>query len=270
MNMKPLLTLSALLLVGAGADPSPKYWILQGPRLDASAMASSPDAVRFLSQPGRIVIYPVIAAMPAPSSWHVILWRKFGSLAAFREALDRGKVGDGVQIVGYDPEKWQFTPDDEQADPAGSMIAFAKLAHQHGYKVIVTPAENLMLRNSPGQNKFQAFLASGIAKQVAPFVDFYHIQAQGLQHNIDGPEPSYRSFVRDMIAQIHEANPNCIVTVGISTNTPGAGGPTSPQDIAAAVRAVDPMVSGYWMNVVHDDSQTAVDALKLIDSTPPQ
>lgn len=252
-----------MALLGAASSPSPTYWIVQGPRLDAEAVATNPDAIAFFNDPNRIVLYPAIAAVPAPRTWHVILWRKYASLERFRDDLARGKVGSGVQIVGYDPEHWRFTPVDEQQDPIASSIAFAQLAHAHGYKVIVMPAENLAVINRRA-DKFRAFLDSGYASRVAPYVDFYHIQAQGLQHRINGPFPSYRSFVEQMVAQIHAANPNVIITAGISTNTPGSAEPTSGADMAAAAKAVSDLVSGYWINVVRGNNSTAVDALRLL------
>lgn len=248
------------------AAPNVRYWILHGPAEEAQAMATNPDGVKFLSNPSRVVLYPVNARVPAPSSWKVVLWKPYASFAKFQEDVNSGRVPRGTQVVGYDIESWRFSPPEEQADPIGYTIKFGQLAHVHGYKFISTPAEDLMGRLAPGENKFLAFEKFGMAKAVAPYVDFYHIQAQGLQHNIDGPAPSYLSFTRNIIAQVHDANPNAIITVGISTNTPGdRGHRTSGDDIVATVRAVDPLVRGYWLNIVGGHDQTALDAVDKLD-----
>lgn len=254
----------------APSAPNVRYWILHGPGEEAQAMATDPRGVKFLSDPSRIVLYPVNARVPAPSSWNVIPWKPYASFAKFQEDVNSGRIPRGTQVVGYDIESWRFSPSDEQADPIGYTIKFAQLAHAHGFKVISTPAEDLMGRLAPGENKFLAFEKFGMAKAVAPYVDFYHIQAQGLQHNIDGPAPSFLSFTRNIIAQVHDANPNTIITVGISTNTPGdRGHPTSGDDIVATVRAVDPLVRGYWLNIVGGHNETAMDAVEKLGTPQP-
>lgn len=257
--------------VNAATQKPTRYWFLQGPRHEAQAMATDPRAIAFFSDPSRIVVYPSIAAVPAPSSWHVVLWHKYTTIQKFEADLASNKVGAGVQIVGYDAEAWALTPDEEQNDPVGFTKKFAELAHAHGYKVIATPAINLMARKHHGENKFVAFVNDGLAKAIAPYVDFYHIQAQGLQQNVDGAVPSYKWFVAQITEQVHAANPNAIVTVGISTNTPGSHTETSSDDIAASVRAAEstPGVAGYWLNVVGGSGAVASDALSKIQPPNP-
>ncbi len=280
MKISVFFLMAALLgtsaAVPAAADQTTqssnvRYWFLQGPRLEAQAMATDRNAIAFFSDPSRIVVYPAIAAVPPPSSWHVMLWRKYTSIQQFQDDISANKVGKNVQIVGYDPEVWSHTPDEEQQDPSDYIIKFAQLAHAHGYKVIATPAINLMGKKYHGQNKYVAFVNDGLAKTVAPYVDFYHIQAQGLQKNIDGGVPSYKWFITQISNQVHGANPNAIVTVGISTNTPGAHVDTSPDDIAASVRAAEstPGIAGYWLNVVRGENSIASDALSRIHPQQP-
>jgi len=267
MKKMAFVFLLAALLGGFGSAAPIRYWILHGPGIEAQVLATDPTGVAFLSDPSRVVIYPVVANVPPPASWHVVWWKTYASFAKFQADIAANRVPPQVKVVGYDIEAWDFTPDDEHADPLGSMIKFAKLAHAHGYKVIVTPAINLMRRLHPGVNKYTAFTASGIAKAVAPYVDFYHIQSQGLQHNVDGPAPSFKSFVLDMVEQVHSANPSVIVTAGLTTITPGRRIPSDPDEIVEAVRAVDPYVSGYWLNIVGGHNSTALDALSKL-ATP--
>ena len=257
-----------LLALCLGASPQTGlhtcYWILQGPRLEAEAMATDAAGRSFFERQKCAVLYPVIAHIPPPPGWNVIPWRKYTSFTTFLSDIESGTVPPGTKVVGYDAESWPQTPPDEQADPVGFTIKFARLAHAHGYQVIVTPAINLMQRMFVGENKYEAFVRFKMASAVAPYVDFYHIQAQGLQQNIDGPAPSYASFVRDIAAQVRAANPRAVVTAGISTNTPGAKRRTNPADLVAAVRVSKGLVDGYWLNVVHGDVATASAALSQL------
>jgi hypothetical protein len=196
----------------------------------------------------------------------VLIWRKYDSYEQFAHDVAANAVPQGTQIVGYDPEKWDLTPTDEQSDPVAYTIKFAQLAHAHGYKFLATPAINLMNVQAPRRNKYTAFVASGFARSVAPSVDFYNIQAQGLQHNVNGAPPSYAWFVNQIAGQIRAANPNAVITAGISTNTPGYFGETTAGDIASSAKAAAPLVTGYWINVVRGNSEPAVRALEDLDS----
>ena len=66
-----------------------------------------------------------------------------------------------------------------------------------------------------------------------------------------------------MLSQIHQGNPDAIVTVGISTVTPGGRGPNTAETLMHAVLAADPLVSGYWLNVVGDRGALAKIALRM-------
>ena len=277
MKRKVITGFMAALALAAGvacaaAQEPPKvtYWMMHGePGTEETQMfVSDPAAVRFFAQPSNVVIYPVKGAPPPPPSWHVMLWRTYASYARFARDVADNRVGQGVQIVAYDLEVWKASPEEEQADPVNSIERFAQLAHAHGYKVMVTPAENLVLREHAGQNKFAAFEQSGIAKQVAPYVDFYHIQAQQLQHHLDDGDVSYLSFVRTIVDQVHSANPNAIVTVGITTSVPGRE-QTNASEIAAAVRATRGLVGGYWLNIVGPHGDMASQALSQLSNNGP-
>jgi hypothetical protein len=231
-----------------------RLWILEGPGLEAQAMATDPEGIKFFSNPSRTVLYPVKATVPAPASWKVILWHKYGSFAAFQSDINSGSVPAGTQIVGYDNEAWSFTPANEQREPIGYTIKFAQLAHAHGYKVFAMPAENIIQYRYPGQDKFTAFVKFGMAGLVAPYVDYYHIQSQDLQ-NVPA---SYASYTQQIVAQVHAANPRVVVTGGVSTNPPQAA---TAGDIDASIKASAQMVSGYWLNIVGATTPIASAAL---------
>jgi hypothetical protein len=270
-----LATLATAALLAAcgggsgGSSPTPSIgtppaagsaglWILQGPGLEAQAMATSPEGISFFSNPSRTVLYPAIANVPAPSAWHTILWNKYASYADFSAAVASNSVPPGTLIVGYDDEDWQYTPANEQLDPVGYTIKFAQLAHAHGFKVIAMPAEDLMNNLSGDSDKFAAFISFGMARAVAPYVDYYHIQAQDLEGN----PPAFAAYVQTIGQQVHAANPAVTLTAGISTNPADATGGAVAGDMDAAISASQSFVSGYWINIVGNTTATAVAALE--------
>jgi hypothetical protein len=64
--------------------------------------------------------------------------RSYGSFAVFKDAVTTIPHGSTVM---YDIEggTWQFTPDQEQANPYFYMGRFVDLAHEHGLKAILAP-----------------------------------------------------------------------------------------------------------------------------------
>jgi len=245
-------TLRAAPTPATGPSPTPKIWILQGPGLEAAAMAKDPEGIKFFSNPSRTVMYPVIADVSAPSSWKTILWQKYDSFAAFQSDIANGVVPLGTKVVGYDDEAWPATPVGEQNDPIGYTIKFAQLAHAHGYKMISMPAEDLMHGLSQGETKFTAFINYGMAKAVAPYVNYYHLQAQDLEVT----PAAYVSYVKTIVAQVHGANPDVIVTGGVATASP-----ETAAEIDATIEASRELLSGYWFNIVGQTTPIASEAL---------
>lgn len=231
-------------------------WIFQGPGLEAQAMATNPEGIAFFSNPAITVMYPVKANVPAPSAWTVILWQKYTSFATFQTAVAAGTVPAGTAVVGYDDELWSKTPANEQSNPIGYTIQFAQLAHQNNYLFVSMPAENLMQGLFPGKNKYASFITYGMAAQVAPYVDFYSIQAQGLELT----PPSYASFTQTIVSQVQSANANAVITGGISTTVPNAP-PVTAAQMDAAFAASMSMVAGYWLNIAAGTTPVAAAAL---------
>ncbi len=233
-------------------------WILQGPGLEAQAMATNPIGISFFSNPSRTVLYPVIANVPPPSTWRTIRWNKYASYADFSAAIASNSVPAGTVIVGYDDEAWSYTPSNEQLDPIDYTIKFAQLAHAHGFKVISMPAEDLMNNLSSESDKYAAFVSYGMARAVAPYVDYYHIQAQDLETN----PPAYAAYVQTIAQQVHSVNPAVTITAGISTNPADASGGAVASDMDAAISASQRLVSGYWLNIVGATASIAATALQ--------
>ena len=99
----------------------------------------------------------------------------------------------------YDNEQWSLTPAREQADPVRYEQLFGQLAHRHGYKVILAPAQDLV----PGFDKssfrsgkavWQSYLSMGLATASARAADIYEIQAQPYEMSVYRPQHAYARF----------------------------------------------------------------------------
>ena len=74
-------------------------------------------------------------------SYSTKLVADYTSYNDFTNDLARGNVTNSC--VMYDPEKWDNTPTNEQANPWTYMGLFAIKAHDHGIQVIQAPARDL-------------------------------------------------------------------------------------------------------------------------------
>jgi hypothetical protein len=235
--------MATLMTQSAAAEASGHLrWILNGPALQYFATNSSARA--FFAGARPFVIMKKGTEVALPSSWEAQEVRTFTSVGALERVVESG-LGSSVRAVLYDTEHWQFTPEAEQADPAGSTQRAAEAAHRHGLLLIAAPAVNLVRALDPsGSGKtYDRFLQLRIIGDVAKFADIVVIQAQGSEMAL----PLYSRFVQAAAAQAREANPKAIVLAGISTN-PG-GQQVSAQQILAAIHATRGAVAGYWFNV---------------------
>ena len=79
----------------------------------------------------------------------------------------------------YDPEKWQFTPEEEQRSPGpANTRKIAGIVHAQHRLLIVEPAADLVGR---GRDRFDRFLHAKIAASMAKCADIHEIQAQGAE-----------------------------------------------------------------------------------------
>jgi hypothetical protein len=151
-----------------------------------------------------------------------------------------------VKGMMYDYEKWRFTPEEEQRNPARSVKEAADLVHARGLLFLAAPAVDLVPVLAPDSDRRRqddTYLRLGLAGDAAPYADVVDIQAQRFQND---PE-RYESFVRAAAAQARAANPKVIVLAGVSTQ-PG-GGDTSADAILRAIQATRDAIDGYWLNI---------------------
>jgi hypothetical protein len=106
----------------------------------------------------------------------------YTSFARFSSDISHKSLQRSIHWVMYDAERWNATPDNEQQQPLLFEQQFAALAHAHGYKVILAPAQGLLPGFSQtafldGTTYSQAFV-SYFAPVTAKYADIWVVQAQ--------------------------------------------------------------------------------------------
>jgi hypothetical protein len=221
--------------------PAPIRWLLAGPGI--AAIAADPDASRLLDKTQPFVAMGRNTALP--SGWNAVPYVSFKSVAAIEAALEGGQLGPQVQGIMYDNERWPFTPVAEQRNPARYEKVAADLGHRNGLLFLAAPAVDLVgvLAPNRGGNRYEIYLALGIAADAARYADIFDIQAQGAERDTR----LYANFVREAAAQARQSNPKVLVLAGVSTNPNGQR--VTAADILRAVAATRDIVDGYWLNI---------------------
>jgi hypothetical protein len=156
------------------------------------------------------------------------------------------------QWVRYDIEDWVDTPDVESADAKTYLANFIQLAHDNGFKVMVTPARDLgnsdtVHPKSAGEALNDWYVRVNVASWCAD-ADIYEFQDQA-NMPVAADFKSYFTQVHD---QIREVNPDIPVWCGIST-TYGDG-----EVMFDSMKSVIDIADGFWINII-DDTTNGVD-----------
>ena len=116
------------------------------------------------------------------------------------------KVKDlGFRFIEFNLESG-LSPDSDNNDVVGAMKKAAQAAHQHGLEFRAIPSRAYTTDYGP---------------QIAPYADYYHIQAQYFQQK---GVKAYSDYVHTTISKLKQANPNLKISVQVSTeqgNAPG-------------------------------------------------
>jgi hypothetical protein len=177
-----------------------------------------------------------------PATWKAVHLRSFKSFDGIRNALETKALGPEVKGVMYDYEKWQFTPAEEQQNPAARLKQAAGLVHDQGLLFFTAPAVDLVTILAPGADRKrqdETYLRLGLAADAARYADVFDVQSQ----RFEGDTERYAKFVRAAAAQAREANPKVMVLAGVSTQ-PG-GRHVTANDILRAIDATRDLVDGY-------------------------
>jgi hypothetical protein len=216
---------------GAGAE---LHWMIALNALKALQTASPTLAASDFSSTSTFVLQPP----DQPPDATGIPMARFRSFAAFQAAIAGGGIDPGFHWVLYDNEHWPSTPLDEQQNPTKYMSAFVTLAHAHGYRVMLAPAQDLVSPFRKGTREWPAYLAMGLAR-AGGRADGYEIQAQPYEGSAD-----YATFVATAAAQARAVSANVTILAGISTHRVTSG--AQMYDDIIATRS---SVAGYWLNI---------------------
>lgn len=107
-------------------------------------------------------------------------------------------MADKINIVGYNLEHSPATPDDEKADPVGSIQKMRQLADEYGLDLALGPDHDFALSH-------------GV--DMAPYVDYFVLQIQRQQTN---PE-TVKAFVEPLVPLLRQANPDLQLSVQVRT-----------------------------------------------------
>ena len=134
--------------------------------------------------------------------------RSFASYAEMAGAFAAGRSSPRSHTILYDNEHWAATPVNEQQQPIAYARQAETLAHQHGMRMIFTPAINLALvaTGEVGKTaKYNDFVSQNLAGQSAQVTDVLEIQAEQAVAT-----PAFSSFVSSTVAQARAANPSAM------------------------------------------------------------
>jgi hypothetical protein len=221
-----------------------EFWMIQRKELGELA-GSTPWAVRHAINYRNLFTLGQPGAATGPGQAVSV----FKSYASFSRAVSDGSIPRTTRWVLYDNESWPATPVTEQLRPWRYEALFARLAHHHGYRVILAPGQDLVLkfppeRPKPQQAPWQRYLSLGLAKTSAKLADIYEIQAQSDELPSYRKSGTYRRFVQAAAAQARAASPRVTVFAGISTQRVG-----SLRELLSDYLSVRGLVSGIWLNV---------------------
>jgi hypothetical protein len=252
------------------AEGKPIRWLLS--QQGIAAIAADAEASRFLDSTQPFVRQNRnISAIPPPS-WDAIPFDTFASFPVMKSALERDALAPSVKGIMYDNEKWKFTSEEEQRDPARYEKLAADLVHEHGLLFLAAPAVDLVAVLAPeSRNKrYDTYLRLGIAGDAARYADVIDIQAQSAERDT----ALYADFVLHAAAQARQANPKVLVFAGVSTNPNGQR--VTADDILRAIAATRDGVDGYWLNIPRPSEycpgctefrpDTAIDVLRRLAS----
>jgi hypothetical protein len=128
-----------------------------------------------------------------------------------------------------------LSPSSDNNNVVGAMKKAADAAHAQGLKFRATPS--------------RAYTTQ-YGAQIAPFSDYYHIQAQALQ---DNGITAYRDYVRTQVAKLENANPNLLISVQVSTQQGNAPGLSKLETLKQCVDSVMDRVDGVSVWFGGDD-----------------
>ncbi len=182
-----------------------------------------------LDHPGTYISLPISdnAESQIPKGWKVSPLFHFTSIPALRAAFRQGWIPYHTAI-GYDNERWRFTPSWERDHPTKAVRTFARIVHQNY-------CTYFQLGNLP---------VNGSPMGGARWAQAIDLQSQYAERN----PAQYLKIVRQDVKVARRLHPTIQIFAGISTN-PAPGTPVTLSELTQDVRATQGLVNGYWLNV---------------------
>jgi hypothetical protein len=236
--------LASLASGAAGAATTPaRNWIGTGWNVHLAYQADAATTSHFFNAATSYGTGPNNDATPVTDGFSTSATLYYSSYAQFQSDISSGAITYPYKWVMYDPEGWANTPLAEQQNPVKYLGLFASLAHQHGYKVIETPARDLgnvattcPLSTKTGENLDQWYIRCKIATAAAA-ADVYVVQDQVNTTTLT----EYQWLFNQARAQATAANSTVKVDAEISTNYGTA------DQMAAAAQSV-PNAAGFYLS----------------------
>lgn len=220
------------------APPLGQAWMATPNTVEAIGSGDEQVARLFFGGPTSYVLGGGWASASPTMAW--------ASGRSFEVALAQGTIPAGVRVVMYDPEAWVETPTWEQRHPGRAMQIFSDVAHEAGYRVVLTPHPGLVdvsgasCSRAADESIAAAFIRCRIIGEAARLGDVVEVQAQFLE-----ADPAvYRDLVQRATEQARAANPDVVVLAGLSTRFA-----SDPQVLLDAWQAVSDVVDGHYMAV---------------------
>lgn len=191
----------------------------------------------------------------------------YTSYARFASDVSHKSIQPSIHWVMYDDERWNATPDNEQQQPLLFEQQFAGLAHAHGYKVILAPAQGLLPGFSQtafldGTSYTQAFV-SYFAPVTAKNADIWVVQAQPYELAVYRNSNAYYNFIAQTEAAARAINPHVVLFAGL-----GPSQVAVTDDLYHDWDATRSLVTGYWptspLNLSPDQTAVLAQFLKLL------
>jgi hypothetical protein len=171
----------------------------------------------------------VQAALSLPGSAGV-------SFKSSNEIVENAKrVKDlGFNSIEFNLESGLST-DSDNNNVVEAMKKAAEAAHAQGLKFRATPSKEYTTQYGP---------------EIAPYVDYYHIQAQSLQ---DDGINAYSDYVHTTIAKLKQANPNLKISVQVSIQQGNAPGLSKLDTLKQCTDSVMDVADGVYVWFGEDD-----------------
>jgi hypothetical protein len=141
-----------------------------------------------------------------------------------------GPAGVAFKDLGFNSIEFNLesglSPSSDYNNVVAAMKKAADATHAQGLKFRATPSKSFTTQ---------------YGSQIAPFADYYHIQAQSLQ---DNGIKAYSDYVHAQVAKLKNANPNLRISVQVSTQQDNAPGLSKLETLKQCVDSVMDVADG--------------------------